>query len=228
MGRTSDTACGAFYNVAPCLSRPVDPYRSAREDPGRRFGSVQTGAAPARRSANCERACRASASCWRAARLQWRCRNQVAVPPANTPAIATTMRTTNSGSVMASDGSVELNGSNDNVTRCRLATANTTKNRPSGINTKALKNLRMITLAYWRPAAGPSRNYGCLDPTTAINNASSVGLGSSVIPVQPFAHFLARLGKRYSLLINRHMRAGSRIASGAGRTVLDRERPEPA
>ena len=37
----------------------------------------------------------------------------------------------------------ELNGSNDTVTRCRLATANTTKIRPSGISTRAVKNFRM-------------------------------------------------------------------------------------
>src|SRR2546421_737505 len=66
------------------------------------------------------------------------------------------------------------------------------------------------------------------DDRPAIKTASSAGLGSSVVPVQPFAHFLARFEKRDALLINRHMRAGSRIASGAGRAVLDRERPEPA
>ena len=56
------------------------------------------------------------------------------MPPATTPAIATAMMTTNSGSVTPTDGSLELNGSNDTVTRCRLATANTTKIRPSGIS----------------------------------------------------------------------------------------------
>src|SRR5437868_10436171 len=126
------------------------------------------------------------------------------------------MRTTNSGSVMASDGSIELNGSNDTVTRCRLATANTTKIRPSGINTKALKNLRMISLDYWRPADGPSETAAAATRRRTIKNASSAGLGSAVLPVQPFAHFLARFEKRDALLINRHVRAGSRIPSGAG------------
>ena len=43
--------------------------------------------------------------------------NQVAEPPATTPAIATTMMMTNSGNVIAIDGLLELNGSNDTVTR---------------------------------------------------------------------------------------------------------------
>ena len=73
-------------------------------------------AAAARRSAISDRARRASASCWRAARRQRRWRNQVAEPPAATPKIATAMITTNSGIDTATDGSTELNGSNDTVT----------------------------------------------------------------------------------------------------------------
>src|SRR5204863_3617645 len=46
--------------------------------------------------------------------------------------------------------------------------------------------------------------------------------------VQPLAHFLAGLEERHGLLIHRHMRTGTRIASRARRTVLDRERPEAA
>lgn len=51
--------------------------------------------------------------------------------------------TTNSGSLTAIDGSLELNGSNDTVTRWRLATAKTTKISPSGTATRAEKNFRM-------------------------------------------------------------------------------------
>jgi hypothetical protein len=46
--------------------------------------------------------------------------------------------------------------------------------------------------------------------------------------VQSLAHFLAGLEERHRLLVHRHMRAGARIASGARRAVLDRERAEAA
>src|SRR6202022_4498906 len=151
----------AFYNVAPCLSRPLGPYPPPCDGAGRRCGSPREVAAAARRSASCARACRASASCWRAARRQWRCRNQVAVPPAATPAIAAAMMTTNSGSVIANDGSLELNGSNDTVTRWRLATAKTTKIRPSGISTTAVRNLRMTPLALLQTGGRVVRKSRC-------------------------------------------------------------------
>src|SRR3979411_2150951 len=62
----------------------------------------------------------------------------------------------------------------------------------------------------------------------AISIASGAGVGSSAFAVQPFTHFLAGLEKRDTLLIARHMRAGARIAAGAVRTVLHRERAETA
>src|SRR5437762_13263412 len=52
------------------------------------------------------------------------------------------------------------------------------------------------------------------------------GLGCPVVAVQALAHFLARLEKRDALLIDRHMRAGARIAAGAGGTMLHRKRTE--
>ena len=48
------------------------------------------------------------------------------------------------------------------------------------------------------------------------------------VAVQPFAHFLAGLEERNALLIDRDMRAGARIAAGAGGTMLDRECAETA
>ena len=65
------------------------------------------------------------------------------MPPAATPKIATAMITTNSGIVTATDGLTELNGSNDTVTKWRLATAKTTKRMPKGMTTSAEKNFRM-------------------------------------------------------------------------------------
>src|ERR1700750_261962 len=49
-----------------------------------------------------------------------------------------------------------------------------------------------------------------------------------IVAVEPLAHFLARLEERDALLIDRHVSAGARIAAGARRTVLHRERAETA
>ena len=84
--RKSDAiGAGSTTSRPACLARWPHTSRSAC---GAREGAADRtarGAAPARRSASCARACRASASCCRAARRQWRCRNQVAEPPATTP-----------------------------------------------------------------------------------------------------------------------------------------------
>src|SRR5258708_34872944 len=56
--------------------------------------------------------------------------------------------------------------------------------------------------------------------------ALRAGLGCPVVAVQTLAHFLAGLEKRNALLIDRHMRAGARIAAGAGGTMLHREGTE--
>ena len=65
------------------------------------------------------------------------------MPPATTPRIATTMMTMNSGNVTPTDGSLELNGSNDTVTIRRLATAKIRKMMAIGMTTSAVKNLRI-------------------------------------------------------------------------------------
>ena len=52
------------------------------------------------------------------------------MPPAATPRMATAMITANSGIDTAIAGSVELKGSNETVTKWRLATAKTMKMRP--------------------------------------------------------------------------------------------------
>src|SRR5258708_24416536 len=46
--------------------------------------------------------------------------------------------------------------------------------------------------------------------------------------VEPLAHFLAGLEERHRLLVDRDMRPGARIASGARRPVLDRKGAKPA
>ena len=69
-----------------------------------------------------------------------------------------------------------------------------------------------------------------MDPATRLpveaRNALRASLVRTVVAVQPLTHFLAGLEERDALLINRHMRAGARIAPRAGRTVLDRESAE--
>ena len=124
---------GSTTSRPACLARRRRKSRPARAPAAARTRHAR-GQRAARRSASCALAARASASCWRAARRQRRCPNQVAQPPATTPGIATAMIRTNSGSETAIAGSVELNGSNDTVTKCRLATANTMKIRPSGMS----------------------------------------------------------------------------------------------
>src|ERR1700733_3070797 len=85
------------------------------------------------------------------------------------------------------------------------------KMRPSGISTKPVRNLRMTALALLE-----------------AGSASGAGLGRAAVAVQSFAHFLAGLEKRNAFLIDRNMRAGTRIASGAGRAMLDRKCAETA
>src|SRR5579863_3066524 len=57
---------------------------------------------------------------------------------------------------------------------------------------------------------------------------SSAGVGRRAVAVQPFAHFLAGLEKRNALLVDRHMRAGARIAPRTRRTMLYRKSAETA
>ena len=101
------SGAGSTTSRPACLAR--QPHTAARRRGAEGAADRRArSAAPARRSASWARACRASASCWRAARRQWRCRNQVAEPPATTPRIATAMMTTNSGSLTATDGSARI------------------------------------------------------------------------------------------------------------------------
>src|SRR6185369_7437560 len=193
---------------------------------GSRCCSTRETAAAARRSAVSALARRASASCWRAARRQWRWRNQVAMPPAATPRMATAMITTNSGIDTAIAGSVELKVSNDTVTKWRLATAKTMKTSPRGMTTSAVKNFRMTIARCDRERQGST-------PATRLHPVKTekrlrASLGRAVLAVQPLAHFLAGLEERHALLVDRHMGAGAWIAPRARRAMLDRESAETA
>src|SRR3979409_960165 len=104
------------------------------------------------------------------------------------------------------------------------------KIRPSGISTSAVKSFRMsISLVRGdcraRRAPTRSRSY---DRNTRDRNALRTGIGRPAFPVQALAHFLAGLEERHALLVDRHMRAGARIAAGAGGAMLHRERTETA
>src|SRR3954471_23472815 len=119
------------------------------------------------------------------------------MPPATTPRMATAMITANSGIDTAIAGSVELKGSNDTVTKWRLATAKTMKMRPKGMTTSAVKNFRMTI----------SRCDGERQEKNLENRLNLVkfekrlraGLGRAVLAVQPLAHFLAGLEERHAL-----------------------------
>src|SRR3954454_7031423 len=143
------------------------------------------------------------------------------MPPAATPRMATEMITTNSGIDTAIAGSVELKGSNDTVTKWRLATAKTMKMRPKGMTTSAVKNFRM-TIARSdreRRTTGPQHGYKIVKSKKRLR----AGLGRAVLAIQPLAHFLAGLEERHALLVDRHMCAGAWIASGTCRAMLHGE-----
>jgi hypothetical protein len=53
------------------------------------------------------------------------------------------MRSRNSGNVTENDGSFVMKGSNETVTKCRLATAKVTRIRPNGITISAVRNFRI-------------------------------------------------------------------------------------
>src|SRR5258707_15602674 len=55
--RKKRCAWGAFYNVAPCLSRPLAPYKPPCDGAEKRGGAPRGGAAAARRPTNCGRIC---------------------------------------------------------------------------------------------------------------------------------------------------------------------------
>src|SRR5262245_63476523 len=173
-----------------------------------------------RRSVSSVRIWRASASLWRAARRKRPCRNQVAMPPARTPSMATAMITTNSGRVTATVGVAELKGSKETVTKWRLATAKMMKKMPRGMMTTAEKNFR-TTISRRNQGRRPGPATAALQAERPLEKRLIAGVHG--LAVQPLAHFFAGLEERYALLVDRHMRAGARIAPGTRRTVLDRE-----
>src|SRR5258707_9133465 len=73
-----------------------------------------------------------------------------------------------------------------------------------------------------------AKGYGLCGQDARNKKRLRAGLGCPVVAIQTLAHFLARLEKRDALLIDRHMRAGARIAAGAGGAMLHRKRTESA
>src|SRR5579859_6170 len=214
---------GAFYNAAPCLSRPTAPEKPVFGGNASRWVSLREATAWLRSSASCALAVRASASCRRAARRQRRWPNQVAHPPAITPRIATTMISTNSGIDVETDGLAELNGSNDTVTKCRFATAKVTKIRPNNMANRVLKNFRMAMARVDWPHHAKQAATGVRPLRAKVS-----GFGFGVVAVQPLAHFLAGLEEWNALLVDRNMGAGARVAAGPRRTMLHGKRAESA
>src|SRR5882672_1070442 len=113
----------------------------------------------------------------------------------------------------ANIGGCAPNGSKPISTGARFATANMAMSNASGTRISTRTMLRIMRpLCSHTGLVTPSRYPG----TTAR------------LFIQPLAHFLAGLEERHRLLVDRHMRAGARIAAGAGRAMLDREGPEAA
>src|SRR5712671_4837833 len=101
------------------------------------------------------------------------------------------------------------------------------KIRPNGITTSAVKNFR-ITVSHLMENREPaSRTCLAARPTAAkparIQTRLSTGVGRSAVAVEALAHLLARFEKRDALLIDRHVRAGARIAAGPRGAMLDRK-----
>src|SRR5258708_20142945 len=71
-----------------------------------------------------------------------------------------------------------------------------------------------------------AKGYGLCGQGARNKKRLRAGLGCPVVAVQALAHFLARLEKRDALLIDRHMRAGARIAAVPGGAMLHRQRTE--
>src|ERR1700759_3838073 len=132
------------------------------------------------------------------------------------------MISANSGIDTAMDGLAELNGSNDTVTKCRFATANTTKISASGITIKAVKNFRMNFSSRIDEALRAQRGRRLCAPRVR----SCAGFG--VLAVQPFAHFLAGLEERHALLVDGNVGASARVAARARGPMLDRESAKTA
>src|SRR5712692_1175803 len=59
-------------------------------------------------------------------------------------------------------------------------------------------------------------------------SASAPADAASAGTIEALAHFLAGLEERHALLVDRYVRAGARVAAGARRPMLDRERAEAA
>src|SRR5262245_56662934 len=63
---------------------------------------------------------------------------------------------------------------------------------------------------------------------SAVTSLRTVPSSRSDRTVEPLAHFLTGLEERHRLLLDGDVRAGARVAAGAGRTILDGERAEAA
>src|SRR5262249_23293401 len=129
-------------------------------------------------------------------------------PRMTPPAMTARSMTRNSGAVTASAGFSGRNGSSDNVTAWRFATAIRTMRIARGNRTSAATIFRIMGCPPWlraRTAEAPAGSFPA---------------------VQPLAHFLAGLEERHALLIDGNARARARVASFARRPALHREGPE--
>src|SRR5580658_4852963 len=134
--------------------------------------------------------------------------------------MAATTATANSGAAIENAAlSLEAKGSNETVTKLRLANANPRRTKATRATIAIFNSRNMQASSVQRVGPEPDHARGAvrtmLDP---------LDCGS----IEAFAHFLAGFEERRELLGDRHLVAGARIAAGAGLTLLGRERAEAA
>src|SRR5580658_8002155 len=134
--------------------------------------------------------------------------------------MAATTATANSGAAIENAAlSLEAKGSNETVTKLRLANAKPRRTKATRATIVIFKSRNMQASSVQR--AGPEPDHARAAVRTILD---SFDCGS----IEALAHFLAGFEERRELLGDRHLVAGARIAAGAGLTLLGRERAEAA
>ena len=158
-----------------------------------------------------------SASTLRREARRWRpCDSHVAHAPATTPSMAATITTANSGAAIERAAlSVVENGSNDTVTKSRLAKA-----KPRRMTAQ---RARMTTLRSepCKPHPLDPSSPRPFKPEQLISRILTIG-GA----IETLAHFFPGLEEWRQFFRHRNLVASSRIATGACLTLFGRECPE--
>src|SRR5262249_35322317 len=157
-----------------------------------------------------------------------------------TPAMSKPRINVNKGNESDAAGASPPNGSKEIVTSRRLATAKATMMMASGTRMIAATILRsnvqtsVFRSAHSRVSGNPHGRFVISARPAGSPHLrgradySQYGRSGLAALIEPLAHFLAGLEERHAFLVDRHMRAGARIAPGACRALLHRKGAEPA